>query len=68
MTKTLEELKEIAIKHLTLQLEMLKELPSLNLQDAIYFGLWYPSHPLQDEIQKWAVGLGKLKKQDFVSE
>ena len=68
MVKSLEELKEIATHHLSLQLEMLKELPTLNLKDALYFGTWYPSHPLQDEIQKWAIGLGKLKKQDFISK
>lgn len=57
----------MALQHLTLQLEMLKELPSLNLKDALYFGLWYPSHPIQDEIQEWAIRLRKLKGKDFVS-
>lgn len=50
MTKTLEELKEMAIKHLTIELEMVKELPSLNFQDVMYFIPWYTHHEIRHEI------------------
>ena len=40
----------MAIKHLSMQLEMMEELTQLNFQDVMYFIPWYTNHPIQDKI------------------
>ncbi|MDN5847780.1 MAG: hypothetical protein L0H53_16065 [Candidatus Nitrosocosmicus sp.] len=64
---TLEELKEMAEKHLSIQLEMLRKLPSLNIKDALYFSQWYTFNPLQNDITDMAIRLKNLKKEDLPS-
>jgi hypothetical protein len=50
MTKTLEELKEMAEKHMSIELEMVKALAQLNFQDVMYFIPWYTHHQIRKEI------------------
>ena len=52
LTKTLEELKEMAIKHLTIQLEMMKEVPTMNFKDIMDFIKWYSEHPFRKELNE----------------
>jgi hypothetical protein len=52
LVKTLEELKEIARQSLVLQLEVMKEITSLNIKDATYFIKWFTNHPLGKDITK----------------
>jgi hypothetical protein len=67
LTKTLEELKEIASKHLTSQLEMMKELPTLNVMDSTIFHHWYVTNPTQKKITEISFKLKKLKAEDLPS-
>ena len=47
LAKTLDELKEMADKQFNMQLELIKELPSLPFTQAVEFENWYANHPLQ---------------------
>jgi hypothetical protein len=61
LTKTLEELKEMAVKHLSMQLEMMEELSSLSFQDVMYFIPWYTNHPIQDKIVEQSKNMALLR-------
>ena len=50
LAKTLDELKKMADKQFNMQLELIKELPSLPFTQAVEFENWYANHPLQKEI------------------
>jgi len=50
LSKSLQELKELAYKQFNMQLELIKELPSLKFTEAVEFKNWYANHPLQKEI------------------
>lgn len=44
--KTLEQLKEMAEKHLSIDLEMIEALTQLNFKDVMYFIPWYGHHEI----------------------
>lgn len=52
MAKTLEQLKEMAEKHLSIELEMIKGLTQLNFKDVMYFIPWYSHHEIRQEIDE----------------
>jgi hypothetical protein len=67
LTKTLEELKEMAIKHLTIELEMVKELTKLNFQDVMYFIPWYSHHQIRQEIDVMIKNITTLRNNNPVN-
>ena len=44
--ETLEQLKEMAEKHLSIDLEMIEALTQLNFKDVMYFIPWYSHHEI----------------------
>ena len=62
MTKTIEELKEMAIKQFNIQLKLMKILPTLNFTEAMDFQTWYVNHPLNIEILSRSQKSSNLKK------
>ena len=52
----------MAIKHLTMQLEMMEELTSLSFQDVMYFIPWYTNNPIQEKIKETSKNMAMLRK------
>lgn len=50
--ETLEQLKEMAEKHLSIDLEMIEALTQLNFKDVMYFIPWYSHHEIYRRYMK----------------
>jgi hypothetical protein len=64
LVKTLDDLKEMAEKHLSIELEMIKGLKQLNFNDVMYFIPWYSHHKMRQEIDEIIKSITSLRNKN----